>query len=164
MSMKRSAYEKWSTGSQLGRITNWAANGCTMAELASNMGISPSTLYKMQAEHPDVAEAIEGGRGMSVQHVENALFRSALGLDYEEGETTEEQTAPDGSRRVIVRRSRTRVKPSVSAQIFYLKNRAGYRDNPAPRPGDAASGIPDDPLSAALDDVACGLEDGRHGA
>lgn len=41
------------------------------------MGISPSTLYKMQAEHQDVAEAIEGGRGMSVQDVENALARQA---------------------------------------------------------------------------------------
>ena len=57
-----------------------------------------------------------------------------------------------------------RKAPSVSAQIFYLKNRAGYRDNPAPRPEDAAAGTPDDPLSAALDEVARGLEDGRNGA
>lgn len=154
----------WADHSQLERVTNWAARGCTMAEIAHNMGINPDTLYRWCKVHASLDKAIRDGRAMSVQAIENALFRSALGLDYEESEVTEVEERPDGTRRKHVRKVRTKVRPSVSAQIFYLKNRAGYCDNPTPRPEDVAAGAPDDPLSAALDEVARGLEGGRHGA
>lgn len=164
MRTKHSAYERWAPRSQLERITNWAANGCTMEELARNMGVSPSTLYKMRSEHKDVEKAIEDGRMLGVQAVENSLFRLATGQAWEESEVTEKESDAAGRERVHVRRIRTRKAPNATAAIFYLKNRAGYRDNPAPRPEDVAAGTPDDPLSAALDEVARGLEDGRHGA
>lgn len=159
MRAKRNTYERWSSPSQLERITNWAAKGCTMAELAHNMGVSSSTLYKLQGEHADIAKSIEDGRMLGVEAVENALFRSAVGQAWEETEVTEKQVMPDGTERVHVRRVRTRVRPSVAAQIFYLKNRAGYRDNPPEAP-QADAGVPEDPLSAALAERARGLGDG----
>lgn len=153
----------WSEPSQLERVANWAARGCTMAEIAHNMGVNPNTLYTWCRKHPQLDGAIRDGRAMSVEAIENALFRSALGLDYEESEVTEVEERADGTRRKHVRKVRTKVRPSVSAQIFYLKNRAGYRDNPPEAP-QADAGVPEDPLSAALDEVARGLEGGRHGA
>lgn len=96
---------------------------------------------------------------MGVECIENALFRAAVGDWYEETEVTE--TDADGG--VRTRRTRVRKAPSVSAQIFYLKNRAGYRDNPPDAP-QADAGVPEDPLSAALDEVARGLDVSRHGA
>lgn len=152
--------QRWSEPSQLERVTNWAARGCTMAEIAQNMGINAKTLYVWCGKHPELRQAIEAGRSMSVEAIEDALFRAAIGDWYEETEVTE----TDAGGGVRTRRTRVRKAPSVSAQIFYLKNRAGYRDNPAPRPEDVAAGMPDDPLSAALDEVARGLEGGRHGA
>ena len=149
----------WSEPSQLERVANWAARGCTMQEIAQNMGINPRTLYTWCKRHRELDGAIRSGRAMGVECIENALFRAAVGDWYEETDVTE--TDADGG--VRTRRTRVRKAPSVSAQIFYLKNRAGYRDNPPEAP-QADAGVPDDPLSAALDEVARGLDGGRHGA
>lgn len=149
----------WSEPGQLERVTNWAARGCTMAEIAGNMGTTAKTLYDWCRKHPELDRAIRSGRAMGVECIENALFRAAVGDWYEETEVTE--TDADGG--VRTRRTRVRKAPSVSAQIFYLKNRAGYRDNPPDAP-QADAGVPEDPLSAALDEVARGLDGGRHGA
>ena len=148
----------WSEPSQLERVANWAARGCTMQEIAQNMGINPRTLYTWCKRHRELDGAIRSGRAMGVECIENALFRAAVGDWYEETEVTE----TDAGGGVRTRRTRVRKAPSVSAQIFYLKNRAGYRDNPPEPPAKAAEGLPDDPLSKALEDVARGLDE--HGA
>lgn len=131
-----------------------------MQEIAHNMGVNPRTLYTWCNRHQELDRAIRSGRAMGVECIENSLFRAAVGDWYEETEVTE----TDAGGGVRTRKTRVRKAPSVSAQIFYLKNRAGYRDNPADPPAKAAEGLPDDPLSAALDEVARGLEDGRNGA
>lgn len=130
-----------------------------MQEIAQNMGINPRTLYTWCKRHRELDGAIRSGRAMGVECIENALFRAAVGDWYEETDVTE--TDAEGG--VRTRRTRVRKAPSVSAQIFYLKNRAGYRDNPPDAP-QADAGVPEDPLSAALDEVARGLDGGRHGA
>lgn len=145
MRAKRNAYDRWSAPSQLERVTNWAAKGCTMAELAKNMGVSPSTLYKWQAQHPEMADAIEAGRMLGVEAVENSLFRQAVGDVYEEQTITEKQVMPDGTERVHVRKVRIKKAPSTSAAIFYLKNRAGYSDNPSAKPNEVAPTFTFDP-------------------
>lgn len=162
MRTPRNAYERWLAPDMLERITNWAAKGCTMEELAHDMGVSPSTLYKWRGRYEEIARAIDAGRMLGVEAVENSLFRQAVGEVYEEATVTEKDIV-DGKERVHVRKVRTKKAPSVSAQIFYLKNRAGYRDNPPEAP-QADAGVPEDPLSAALDEVARGLDGGRHGA
>lgn len=149
----------WSEPSQLERVANWAARGCTMQEIAQNMGINPKTLYTWCKRHQELDGAIRSGRAMGVECIENALFRAAVGDWYEETEVTE----TDAGGGVRTRRTRVRKAPSVSAQIFYLKNRAGYRDNPPEAP-QAGAGVPEDPLSAALDEVARGLDGDRRGA
>jgi transposase-like protein len=130
-----------------------------MQEIAQNMGINPKTLYTWCRRHRELDGAIRSGRAMGVECIENAMFRAAVGDWYEETDVTE--TDADGG--VRTRRTRVRKAPSVSAQIFYLKNRAGYRDNPPEAP-QADAGVPEDPLSAALDEVARGLDGGRHGS
>ncbi|MDY4474713.1 transposase [Mitsuokella sp.] len=160
---KRAGYDRKVDAAALESVTNWAAKGCTMAEIAHNLGINPATLYRWKREHSELEKAIGAGRRMSIQAIENSLFKQAMGEVWEEQETIEEDVV-DGKHHVRKRRVRTKKAPSTAATIFYLKNRAGYRDNPAPRPEDVAAGMPDDPLSAALDEVARGLEDGRHGA
>lgn len=112
-----------------------------MEELANNIGVSRSTLSRWVDQVPPIADAVSQGRALSIQVIENYLFRSATGDVYEETETVN----PDGSK-IIKRR---KMPPSVSAQIFYLKNRAGYRDNPPDLPNQGEQ-INDDALSASL--------------
>ncbi|MDY5003724.1 MAG: hypothetical protein SO057_06250 [Atopobiaceae bacterium] len=131
-----------------------------MSEMASNMGITEKTLYIWQARFPEIAGAIQSGREMGTTSVVNTAFRLALGLAVEE-KPMKVRDADGGERIEIVKHH---IPPNPTMLIFLLKNRAGYRDNPAPRPEDVAAGTPDDPLSAALDEVARGLDGGRHGS
>lgn len=141
MKKRRAKYQLWLQPANLERIINWAAHGCTYQELAHNMGISRQTLSVWMDKYASIADAVTQGKALSVQVIENYLFRSATGNVYEEIETTN----PDGSKQI----KRRKMPPSVSAQIFYLKNRAGYRDNPPEIPAQAEQ-INDDALSASL--------------
>lgn len=153
-------YKLWLRPDRLESLTRWAADGCTMAEMASNMGVTEKTLYIWQARFPEIAGAIQSGRDMGTTEVVNTAFRLALGLAVEE-KPMKVRDADGGERIEIVK---SHIPPNATMLIFLLKNRAGYRDNPPDPPAKAAEGLPDDPLSKALDEVARGLEDGRHGA
>lgn len=135
-----------------------AARGCTIAEIAQTIAVSPSTVYDWRNKHKEFAEALESGRMLGKEAVENSLFRLATGNVWEETEVTERDVGADGKEHVHVRRSKTKKAPNTAAAIFYLKNRAGYRDNPPERPGGGEA--PVDPLSAALIERAKGLEHG----
>lgn len=130
--MRTNPIDRWATPGALEQITNWAAKGCTMAEIAQNMGIARSTLYGWAGRRTEIAGAIRDGRMLSVEAVENSLFRLATGQVVEESTTTEER--PDGS--TLTRTVTTRKAPNVAACIFFLKNKAGYRDNPQEAQGD----------------------------
>ena len=124
--MATGKYQQWLKPDGIDRIVNWAAKGCTYAEIANNMGISEGTLYGWLNAHDEINEAIKRGRSMSIVSIENMAFRMAMG-DVEE-EVVVKVRDSDGSERVEMRKRRP--LPSVPMLIFLLKNRAGYRDNP----------------------------------
>ena len=132
--MAKGKYQKWLEKAQLEQITNWAAHGCTDAEIAQNIGIRRTTLYDWFIKHPDISDAVKKGREMCIEHVENAFFRRAMGLVEEVTETKDiEQKMVDGQLVTVHKQIRTTVKklpPDTSALIFYLKNKAGYRSEP----------------------------------
>lgn len=111
---------------QLERITNWAANGLTDAEIAKSMGIRRETLSVWKQKHTNISNAIKSGRLMACEVIENALFKRATGMVVED--TVEEYRGElrDGkpSNGTVVRRTTKRhVPPDTGALIFYLKNR-----------------------------------------
>lgn len=127
-------YEEWVTPEGLDQIINWAAKGCNNTELANNMGINRDTLYEWIKKYPDISDAIKKGRKLSVQAIENKFFQTAFGGVEEVTEIVEEKTIIDNKgneHKVIDKKTTTRkLPPNVTAQIFYLKNHAGYSDNP----------------------------------
>lgn len=111
---------------QLERITNWAANGLTDAEIAKSMGIRRETLSVWKQRHPNISNAVKRGRLMACEAIENALFRRATGMELTD--TVEEfdgaivdgkPTSGSFKKRVTTRQ----VPPDTGAIIFYLKNR-----------------------------------------
>ena len=134
--MATGKYHRWLEQDGIGKIVNWAAKGCTYAEMSNNMGINEATLYDWVNRFPQIDEAIKTGRAMAVQQVENQFFRLAMGLCEEVTETKDvEQRMVDGELVTVHRQVRTTVKklpPNAAALIFYLKNHAGYRDVPIP--------------------------------
>ena len=67
------------------------------------LGCSPDTLLRRKKEYPEIAEYIRRGKMKSIEEVSNALYKSAIGLHGKE--------------------------PSVSAQIFFLKNKGKQAGN-----------------------------------
>lgn len=122
--MAKGKYHKWLTDEGLNRLKGWKRNGLTDEQIADNMGINVATLYRWINEHCEICEALKTGKEDADMLVENALFKSALGYDYEE--ITEELVYDNKTRTrkmMITKRQKKHQPPSNTAQIFWLKNR-----------------------------------------
>lgn len=124
--MASGKWQQWVEPENLERITNWAANGLTNAEIAQSMGIHRNTLAKWVEAHECISGAIKRGRRMACEAIENALFKRATGMVLED--TVEEYKGElrDGkpSNGTVTKRTTKRmVPPDTGALIFYLKNR-----------------------------------------
>lgn len=92
-----------------------AAKGLTTINIAGRLGVADRTIRHWMGVHPSFREAIDAGRAIAVGNVENALYRSATGFTYEE-------EAINKNGEVVTLRKYE--KPNITAQIFYLCNRA----------------------------------------
>jgi transposase-like protein len=112
--MAKGKYQEWLEPEGLLLIEGWARDGLTDEQIAHNMGIGTSTLYKWKNEHMEIVEALKRGKEVIDRQVENALLKRALGYTYEE------VTFEEG---IETRRVVKEVQPDTTAQIFWLKNR-----------------------------------------
>lgn len=72
-------------------------------------------------KYPNISKSIKKGKAPIDFEVENALFKRAIGYEYEEVETTIEEI--DGKQRKRIKKIKKVVLPETSAMIFWLKNR-----------------------------------------
>ena len=122
--MARNVYEE-KVSPYLDSIRGWARDGLTLEDIAHNLNITRQTLSKYaKAKNSDgswkyelLHDFLREGKELSDYRVENALFQSAVGYY-----TTEEKVVKgdDGMKIVEVK---VYHPPSVTAQIFWLKNR-----------------------------------------
>lgn len=131
--MAKGKYEKWLEPEGLTLLEGWARDGLTDEQIAHNCGITVKTLYEWKNRYGEICEALKRGKEVVDLEVENALLKSALGFSYDEVMTEE---SPDGVKKRVTKKM---VLPSVTAQIFWLKNRRPdtWRDKPPEAP-DAA--------------------------
>lgn len=95
--------EKWITQEGLAKITELAGNGLLTVGIAKSIGVDPSTFWRWRKEYSQIDEAIIKGIPLSVEKVEDALFKNA---------TMPTPKMPYGN---------------ITAQIFFLCNRAPDR-------------------------------------
>lgn len=98
-----------------------ARRGLTMEDIAKEMQIATSTLYKWM-EDEEFSEAINEGRSYSDCMVEESLFKRAIGGTYTEkrmGKRPDRKGDVKNFGEVITRE----VPPDTAACIFWLKNR-----------------------------------------
>lgn len=107
-------YKEWLTEDALEVLRGWARSGLTDEQIAHNCGITTGTLYEWKKKYPEIAEALKKGKAWADTQVENALYKRAVGYEFEE--VTYEDGKP-------VKRVTKHVSPDVTAQIFWLKNR-----------------------------------------
>lgn len=123
----RGKYADWIEGEGLQKIEAWSRDGLTYADIAHNCGVSLSTFKEWVKKYTSLAVALKHTREVADIRVENALYKRAIGYDYEEVITEK------GPRGVLVRTIKKHVPPSEVAAFFWLKNRKPevWRDKPA---------------------------------
>jgi len=117
-------YDYWITDEGLLLIEGWARDGLTNEQIAHNMGIARQTLNEWGNKFPSISATLKSGKEIVDRHVENALYKRALGYRYDEV-THEEKTDTKTGKSVLVptKLVTKEVVPDVTAQIFWLKNR-----------------------------------------
>lgn len=127
---KRNNYEML-VRPKLPSVEKWTREGLTQDQIAKNLGVGVSTFRKYITEHEELLEAINKGRVVAVAEVENALFKRALGYDYEETKTNikVDETGKATKTEEIIKKH---LPPDVAACFILLKNkdRGNWADNP----------------------------------
>ena len=124
----KKAKEYWTSEEGCVRVEGWARNGLTQEQIAKEMEISISTLVRWR-KNPDpifdgLREALKVTKDYVDKQVENALFQSAMGYEWEEVTEEWKFNPLKGKHEMIVtKKVKKRVAPSNAAQIFWLKNR-----------------------------------------
>lgn len=101
-----------------------ARQGLTNAEIAEQLQISTSTFYKYIKKFPDFGDALKRGRAPVDFDVESSLLKLATG--YATTEIQEEAIIDAETGEAVKTKRKTVLKhvpPSVSAAMFWLKNR-----------------------------------------
>jgi len=119
--MAKGKYHKWLTDEGLTLLEGWAREGLSDEQIANNIGIRTSTYYVWLKKHSDISEAIKKGKEVADYEVENAMFKRAIGYEYEETKTYISDS--DGKRQKRVEKTVKHIAADTTAQIFWLKNR-----------------------------------------
>lgn len=79
--MAKGKYEYWLTTDGLTLLEGWARDGLTDEQIASNCGVTATTLYDWKNRFPEISEALKKGKEVVDYEVENALLKKAMSGD-----------------------------------------------------------------------------------
>ena len=106
--------QEWLQEDKLILLEGWARDGLSLEQIAKNIGIDESTIYKWKNSKVEIFEALKKGKEVADYEVENAVFKRAIGYTYEE------KTYENGN---LVKTVIKEVAPDTTAQIYWLKHR-----------------------------------------
>lgn len=109
-------------------VEAWARDGTIDEDIAKKLGVAYSTFRVYVDKYPALSAALKRGKEVADVEVENALFRRAIGYQYDEvTRESDKRIDPETGELVDVmvetKRVTKEVQPDVAAQIFWLKNR-----------------------------------------
>jgi len=103
-------------------------------QVAYNLGISQDTFYTYLKKYPEFSEGYKRGKLEIIEQLENAMYRRALGYEFDEV-TTEIKTDQEGN---VIFKHMKKIKkhyaPDPTSNIFLLTNlnNEKYKRNPDP--------------------------------
>ena len=109
-------------------VEQYARQGMIEREIALKLGVSVETFEQNKKRYPVFLESLKAGKEIVDREVEHALYKRALGYEYEEEKTTTTE-GPAGVTTITSKTTKV-MAPDVTAMIFWLKNRkpAEWRD------------------------------------
>ena len=99
-----------------------AAQGMNLEQIANCLGIHYDTLNEKKKEFSEFSESIKEGQAQGIGIITSKLFGRGKGVTLSKTVTVEKDGKSESTT------TTTDILPDVTAQIFYLKNRAGWTD------------------------------------
>ena len=111
-------------------IQKWARDGLTEEQISKNLGISTTTINEYKKQYPELADALKKGKEFAITELENALFKRALGYEFEEVKTSIRMIGDVTTK--YTEKTKKHFPPDVAACSILLKNkdRGNWSDNP----------------------------------
>jgi hypothetical protein len=106
----------------LDKIFEWKKEGCTERIIAKRLGIDHKTFIRYKKKYSDLLDVIVEGEQNFLYEVEKALYRRALGYEFEETETIIHKNGDKENTKVVTRKKY--YPPSDVAIFFTLTNLA----------------------------------------
>lgn len=128
MAGRPSKAEQWLTEDGLSMLTHWKRNDLTDAEIAKRIGIKPPTLNDWKKRFPKISEALKKGFEYTIKDAEEALV-SKFKVQILTEKKTEIWEDEDGKKKRHIVTTERQIAPDTTAIIFFLKAKAGWRDN-----------------------------------
>lgn len=112
---------------RINEIIEWAKAGATNREIATALGVSYSTFLDHVSKHADLSDSLKEARLSGVPIVKLALYRRAVGFEYEEVKVSE--VVDDGVSKTTTEIIKKQALPDVGAcQVFLRNNTEDFRD------------------------------------
>jgi len=109
---------------RLVEIREWYAGGATDDVVAKALGVGVSTFNRYKLEFKEFQDALKDPKKVADTRVVSELYENCLSRDVEEVHEEYDATGKLLSRKVV----KKRVMGAVSAQVWWTKNRCGWRD------------------------------------
>ena len=125
---KSCKYDQFVADGGLAKVRIMKMNGMKDHEIFARLEISRETFYKWKREHTDFSDALKSGLNESIDEAIRSLVNKFKKTILTETRV-EEWTDINGKKRTHVIRTTREIAPDTTALIFFLKAKAGWRDN-----------------------------------
>lgn len=80
---RKSKYDEY-VKPHLEQITEWSRSGATEKEISTALGVALSTFSDYKNKYSELSDALRAGRQTVILNVKAALYKKAIGFEYEE--------------------------------------------------------------------------------
>lgn len=124
-------YERWEKSghleTKLKAIAEMVSKRATQKEVAEFLGITEKTLIKLKKTHQRLDDAFEFGDEELKNNLIDAMYRRAVGFEYEETQTVIEETKTGQKKRIT--KFKKQSLPDISAIKYLLITKFGIEFN-----------------------------------
>lgn len=159
--MAKGKFQEWLTEDGLTLIQGWARDGLTDEQISHNMGVAYSTFRDWCGKFSAMSAALKKGKAPVDFEVENALHKSAVGYTVRIKKPMKLKTRKQLKDKGLIEEERIEyaeeeiyIRPEVTAQIFWLKNRRRGRWCDKPVDFDPGENVESDNFLEALSQTA----------